>query len=124
MIKDKFTLVTLKYPSDFSFLRQHGKRIILNPWFLFYFCPNRKGYMRYAWTIPATLGRAFVRNRLKRLIRSGIRETWKVFDFSWDVHFVFRPRGKDFYRKMKYGDFTQLLEQAREKIQKLERKVI
>lgn len=124
MVKKRYALVTLKYPSDFSFLKHHGKRIILSPWLLFYFCQNRKGYTRYAWTVPKALGESVVRNRLKRLIRASLRETWKAFEFSWDVHFIFRPRGKNFYRNIKYGDFVQLLEQAKKRVQKLEHKVV
>ena len=119
----KRTLVTLKYRSDFSFLRQHGQRVILCSWFLFYCCHNQKGFTRYAWTVPGLLGGAVIRNRLKRWLRVGLREEWRPENLPWDVHFVFRPRGEGFYRKLNYGEFRSLLGKAKKRLQALEFKV-
>jgi ribonuclease P protein component len=61
-------------------------------------CPNRLALTRYGISVSRRVGKAVVRNRVKRLLRENVRLI--PIEPGWDVVFVARPpsAGADYYQ--------------------------
>lgn len=52
--------------------------------------PNGLGFSRYGFSVGRRVGKAVVRNRVKRLFREILRQT--PLQSGWDIMFIARPR--------------------------------
>lgn len=103
-------IVTLKLKEDFSNLKQNGRLFRQINWALFSYRKNSYAYSRFAWTLPAYLAKAVVRNRLKRWCRVVVRE-YKDLN-NYDINIIFLRKKKDFYKNLTYETFSSELRKA------------
>jgi ribonuclease P protein component len=84
--------VRLLHRPDFERVYKTGKRFG-SPLFTAFFAPRPHpagGDLRVGFTTPRALGKAVVRNRVRRRLREVVRLTYPQFPKGWDV--VFNPR--------------------------------
>lgn len=132
-------LQVLTRRSDFLFLLKHGQRVRASDWLLLNFIrhsetssteskkireqenPNRERRelnalapsMRCGFTLPRQVGGAVIRNKLRRWSRAYFRSLLKSGgSLPIDVNLVFRKAPEDFYKKLKYDTFSEVLDQA------------
>lgn len=109
-------LKSLKRKFEFQKLKTHGKKLSASSWLLVNYAKNDEGHLRIGCTLPARIGPAVVRNRLKRWSR----EFFKKQDLSLnlDVHLIFRNfrENENGFKSLKHADFDQLLEKTWESV--------
>ena len=77
-------------------------------WLTIIYVPNTVGYLRYGFSIPRQVGRAVLRNRLRRWAREIVRHQVRGHgDLSIDVHFFFRPQPGEHYQSLEFRDLQQ-----------------
>lgn len=90
-----------------------GQRVRPCDWLLLNFAANPDGKMRCGWTLPRNVGSAVVRNRLKRWSRIYFRALVSSEErLAVDVNLVFRKTENDFYRKLDYERFAEVLDRG------------
>ncbi len=77
--------------SEFLFLSKYGKRI-QNEYFIAVFYPNRFGRTRLGITVTRKVGRAVIRNRIKRLTRETFRLNRHEITGHWDINLIAKNR--------------------------------
>lgn len=74
-------------------------------WLTIIYVPNSVGYLRYGFSIPRQVGKAVLRNRLRRWAREIVRKQVREHeDLSIDVHFFFRPQKGEHYDTLELRD--------------------
>jgi ribonuclease P protein component len=73
--------------SDFERLSRDGHRID-SDYFVILYRPNGLGRLRLGVTVSKRVGRAVIRNRLKRLVREHYRQHKGLFSDSYDVNVI------------------------------------
>lgn len=91
LIKKNFRL---KSPKDFRQAYQKGKSIV-NAYLVLYYKKNFKDSYRIGISVSKKVGKAVVRNRVKRRLREICRLNEKIFPKGFDLIFVARVRIKD-----------------------------
>ena len=78
-------------------------------------CAQRNGldYNRYGLAVGRRIGKAVVRNRIKRLFRETIRLRHDTIDPGWDMVFIARAPIREAAFQAIEDAITQLLQQAR-----------
>lgn len=90
-----------------------GHRVRPSDWLLMNYAENTSGRMRCGWTLPRHVGSAVIRNRLKRWSRvyfralQGSDQTLAI-----DLNLVFRKAENEFYRKLDYERFAQVVDKG------------
>jgi ribonuclease P protein component len=84
----------LKSPKDFRQTYQKGKSIA-NAYLVLYFRKNLKDKYRIGISVSKKVGKAVVRNRVKRRLREICRLNEDIFPKGFDLIFVARVRIKD-----------------------------
>lgn len=110
-------LKSLKRKFEFQRLKLQGKKLSATSWLLVNYARNNEGYLRIGCTLPARVGSAVIRNRLKRWSREFFRK--QDVNLSLDVHLVFRTfkESKDGYKSLKHAEFDHILEKSWKSIQ-------
>lgn len=104
--------VGLKLSSDFLLIKNKGKRKTLSPWLVLGYRKNDLGRLRFGCTITRKVGSAVQRNRLKRWTKEYFRKTAAHgFNQQYDLNLVFRPMPEDFYKKLRFEQFVETLDQ-------------
>ena len=101
---------TLKRRADFLALKQQGRRIRPSKWLIINYKPNEIGHLRCGWTIPKKVGKAVVRNKLKRWCRECVRNA--NLQKALDLNIVINESDTDFFRKIKFSEFKDILERG------------
>ncbi len=96
--------VTLKSNGDFRRLYNRGKAVT-NPALVMYYSKNRAGICRIGITTSKKTGNAVERNRARRVIKEGFRNTSCNFNSGYDIVFVARSKTK--YKKSTF--ITELM---------------
>ena len=93
---------TLKKNSDFRRLYNKGKSAV-NPYMVVYCRRNKGGTNRLGYTVSTKLGKAVVRNRVRRQLREIYRLNAHKLSSSYDIVIVARTRcvGGDFWKMEK-----------------------
>jgi ribonuclease P protein component len=81
----------LRRPSEYQRVFQHGKKLVTSM-FILYVLPGPEPHSRLGMAVSKRVGRAVVRNRVKRLIRELFRQHKARLRPPCDVVFVARPR--------------------------------
>ncbi|MCR6545645.1 ribonuclease P protein component [Dehalobacterium formicoaceticum] len=84
----------LKSPKDFRLTYKKGKSLV-NPYLVLYFRKNQKNTYRIGFSVSKKVGKAVIRNRVKRKLREICRLNEKLFSIGYDYIFVVRVRSKD-----------------------------
>ena len=79
----------LRRPRDFQYVFQHGKKLVA-PMFVLYVLPGSEPDFRLGMAVSKHVGKAVVRNRVKRLIRELFRQHKTRLRLPCDVIFVAR----------------------------------
>ena len=80
----------LKDRNDFRRIYQRGKSVA-NPLFILYHRPNRQLGYRVGFSVSKKVGKAVVRNRVKRRFREAVRANAALFFPGRDYVFIVRP---------------------------------
>jgi ribonuclease P protein component len=106
-------LPSLKRQSDFQKLKEEGKFLHITHWLAVSVSNNESRSLRWGWSISKKVGNAVTRNRLKRWGREFVRECNKS---GYDINFIFKNKGKDFYKQLSHKQFDEALQRALKKI--------
>lgn len=79
----------LRENSDFQRVRREG-RSWANPWVVLSAVPNGLDHSRYGFAVGKRIGKAVVRNRVKRRLREIVRQRRAAIAPGWDVVFIAR----------------------------------
>jgi ribonuclease P protein component len=92
----------LRENAEFQRLRREGQTLV-RPLIVLSFLPNDLGYTRFGFAIGKRIGKAVVRNRIKRRMREAVRtriQEGKVAE-GWDIVLIAR-------RPIAEADFQQV----------------
>ncbi len=92
--------VTVKENYEFRRIYRKGKSAV-SPWLVLYCQRNRQGRTRLGVTVSTKLGKAVVRNRVRRRLREIWRLNQEVLQPGWDIILVARGRAvRTSYKKL------------------------
>lgn len=112
-------LSVLKQRSQYLALLKKGQKVRPSDWLLLNFARNDVNRMRCGWTLPRYVGSAVVRNRLKRWSRVYFRSVIKASDdLPIDINLVFRKAENDFYRRLDYERFAEVLDRGWQQVRR------
>lgn len=110
-------VATIRKSKDFLRLKENGKYFSINSWLAIKYILRVDEQLHLGWTIPAYVGSAVTRNRLKRWIREYIRAL-KDNSIGIDVNFIFKKKSPEFFRKIGRQDLYEALDLALRRLQK------
>ena len=110
-------IFTLRKSRDFLRLKEQGKYFSINSWLAIKYIVRADEQLHLGWTIPAYVGTAVVRNRLKRWIREYLK-TLKE-NPGVDVNFILRRKSPEFFRKVGRQDLYEALDFAFKRLRKM-----
>ncbi len=103
--------VTVKENYEFRRIYRKGKSAV-SPWLVLYCQKNRQGRTRLGVTVSTKLGKAVVRNRVRRRLREIWRLNQDVLQPGWDIILVARGRSvRTSYAKLNAA-YLSLLEET------------
>jgi ribonuclease P protein component len=80
----------LRRSGDFARVRQQG-RAFSHPWLVVATAPNGEAVTRVGFTVSKRVGKAHVRNRVKRVLRAIVRRYLPALTPGYDVVVISRP---------------------------------
>ena len=110
--------VTVKKNHEFRRIYRRGKTAV-GPGLVIYCQKNRRGMSRLGITVSTKLGKAVVRNRVRRQIREIYRLNRPAMRSGWDVIVVARMRAV----QMSYWKLNQSYLRLLEQVDLLEKKI-
>lgn len=111
-------IFTLRKSKDFLRLKEQGKYFSINSWLAMKYMVRVDEQLHLGWTIPAYVGTAVVRNRLKRWIREYLK-TLKYENPGIDVNFILRRKSPEFFRKIGRQDLYEALDFGFKRLRKM-----
>jgi ribonuclease P protein component len=109
----------LKRNSEFLELKKNGRRYWPANWLLLNFRVHSEGSLRFGVTASRKVGKAVVRNRLKRWCREYFRALSKTDRaFGAEINVIFKPIDQGFYKGLSHEEFIGALERGLEVIRK------
>lgn len=88
------TFSVLRNTRQFNQVYKRGKSIV-NRHVVMYYNKNQLGYNQVGFSVSKKVGKAVVRNRVKRLMKESFRLNEAKFVDGYDLVFVARVRSKD-----------------------------
>ncbi len=103
----------LKANADFQHLRRHG-HTLHHPLLVISFLPNGLQHSRFGFVVSKRLGKATVRNRIKRRVREAVRLRHRRGEIAqgWDVVFIARRPIREASFRQIDGAVGSLLQRA------------
>lgn len=111
-------LASIERSSDFLHLKQYGNKFKSCNWIVVSYSVNESKRLRFGWTLSRKVGKAVIRNKLKRWCREYFRNFLRDLDVvsGMDVNVVFRPISKDFYKDISRAELELQLEKFSKRI--------
>jgi ribonuclease P protein component len=81
----------LRSAADFQRVRDHSPRVWPQRLLVLHLAPNELGYARVGITVSGRVGKAVVRNRVRRRLREALRARFGTLTPGFDVLVVARP---------------------------------
>ena len=81
----------LRTPAEFQRVRERAPRGWPHPLLVMYVSPNELGHPRVGITVSGRVGKAVVRNRIRRRLREALRARWDRLPQGSDVLVTARP---------------------------------
>ena len=81
----------LRTPAEFRRVRERAPRVWPHRLLVLYLAPNELDYARIGITVSSRVGKAVVRNRVRRRLREALRQRWQQLPPGTDVVVVARP---------------------------------
>ncbi len=100
---------SLRRRSDLLELKKQGRFFHINSWLAVSCRKNNQNSLRWAWTLPKKIGKAVVRNKLKRWGREFLHDFKKE---NMDINFIFKIKKPEFYKKLSYKDFNKAFQRV------------
>lgn len=100
---------SLKRSSDFVYFKRTARKLKPSRWLTIYVSQSPEDYIQFGIIASRKVGSAVVRNKLKRWVRSLIRDP-KVKHTHNVFIFAFHSLDPDFFKNLKYRDFKEALE--------------
>ena len=109
----------IKRSSDFLSIKQNGKRFWASQWMLLNYQKNSLGHLRFGVTASRKVGKAVVRNKLKRWIKEYFRHSVKAGNnLEADINIIFKPVDPQFYKGIPHEEFVKALDRGIQAIRK------
>ena len=89
------TVEKIKKNSQFRFIYNRGKSVSDSNLVLYIVKNNKSNTLRLGITVSKKIGKAIVRNRVKRLIRESYRLNKHKFRYGYDIIFVARGLSRE-----------------------------
>ena len=102
----------LRRNEDFQRARREG-RSWASPWVVLVAVPNGLDHSRYGFAVGKRLGKAVVRNRVKRRLREVVRAQRPGIEPGWDLVFIARDPVREVAFDQLQRAVRQLLSRAR-----------
>jgi len=119
--KVKSRFISLRRRADFLNLRESGRRLHVNSWLVVNVQATDRNQVRGGWTIPRQTGTAVVRNRFRRWGRERLRQWARETSVSVDMNIVFKRCDREFFKQIKYKEFTDAMDVLFVKVERLGR---
>jgi ribonuclease P protein component len=101
----------LRRAADLAYVRREGQAW-RHPLVVLLACPNGRSYSRFGFVTSRRIGKAVVRNRVKRRLREAVRQQLADVATGWDCLFIARePIAQAAYEEVATA-VTQLLRRA------------
>lgn len=100
---------SLRRRSELLELRKKGRFLHINSWLAVNCKKNNRNNLRWAWTLPKKIGKAVVRNRLKRWGREFLNEFRQK---NMDINFIFKVKNPEFYKKLDHSEFNKAFQKV------------
>ena len=101
----------LRRAVDIAHVRQHG-RAWRHPLLVLLACPNGRSCSRFGFVVSRRIGKAVIRNRVKRRLREAVRQQVNHLIPGWDCLFIARESIAQAEYKAVETAVTHLLQQA------------
>jgi ribonuclease P protein component len=82
----------LRTPAEFRRVREQSHRVWPHPLLVLYLAPNDLDHTRIGITVSSRVGKAVVRNRVRRRLREALRARLDLLGAGKDVLVIARPR--------------------------------
>ncbi|WP_418791246.1 ribonuclease P protein component [Phosphitispora sp. TUW77] len=84
----------LRKRNEFNKVYKEGKNVV-NKYLVIYYIPNKLGITRFGFSISKKIGKAVVRNRIKRIMKEICRNNSLAIKEGFDCVIIIRPRIKE-----------------------------
>ncbi len=96
--------------SQFNELTRSGRKV-QNDCFIAYFKPGQLDRPRLGITVTRKVGKAAIRNRVKRLVREYFRLNRQHLNQNWDINIVAKKKAADLSSEKVFSALQDLFEQ-------------
>ena len=96
-----------------------GKQKVLNPYFILFYKENNLDYSRFGFVIRKGLGKAYLRNRVKRRFRFVVRSNLVEIKKGFDYIFLVNHNLKDKWYEISFEDIKNNIIETLKKEDKL-----
>lgn len=100
---------SLKKSSDFLYISKNGKKIKPVKWLTIQYINAESSSSYVGITASRKVGPAILRNKLKRWVRNSVRSIELAKSSGKKIVFVFKPQPDDFYKKLTYAEFKDVI---------------
>lgn len=82
---------TIKLNREFRYAYNRGKKVV-TPYIVMHYAKNRYSATKYGITVSTIVGKAHIRNRIKRLIREAYKDEKNFIKQGYNIIWVARSR--------------------------------
>ncbi|MFN3406719.1 MAG: ribonuclease P protein component [Caldimicrobium sp.] len=101
----------LRLNRDFLRVFRTGKKIWIDKYLLVIYCPNKLSYRRLGIVVSKKIGKATLRNKVKRMLRELFRKNKEIFPEGIDIIMIASPN-------LQFITYEKLLELVKDYLSK------